>query len=84
MTFALWVKSKGKIFLVSYRVYYLQIKHVISFAMKDYQIHDCLSLPGFSLQQHGGMCLNPTKGFFFLPYKQPKNLESVVNLEIFL
>jgi hypothetical protein len=52
--------------------------------MRDYQIHDCLSFLGFNLQQLGGMCFNPTKGFFFLPYKQPKNPKSVINLEILL
>jgi hypothetical protein len=49
--------------------------------MRDYQVHDCLFFRCFNLQQLGGMSFNPTKGFFFLPYNQPKNPENVVNLQ---
>jgi hypothetical protein len=52
--------------------------------MKDYQVHDCLSLPSPNFQQLGGVCFGPTNGIFFIPCKQPKKLKSVVNLEILL
>jgi hypothetical protein len=58
---------KGNIFLVSCKVFYLQIQHVTLSPLRNYQVQKCLFLPNLASEQVGGMCCGPTKGMpFFL------------------